>query len=177
MVLDTPVRLVHLDHQVQQDTPHLVNLEAQVHLENQVHLDIQARRDTQGLQDLKVQEECQDHLEALDLLAFLLLESLDHTVFQDQWAHVEKLALRVILEFLDCQARKENLAMVFQEDLVAQVQWALRVLLVSPVSLELENQDQVDFLESLESQECQVGMGHQVLWAYQAQRVIQGHLE
>lgn len=92
MVLDTPVRLVHLDHQVQQDTPHLVNLEAQVHLENQVHLDIQVRRDIQGLQDLKVQEERQDHLEPLDLLAFLLPESLDHTVFQEQWAHVENLA-------------------------------------------------------------------------------------
>lgn len=67
--------------------------------------------------------------------------------------------------------------MVFQEDLVAQVQWALRVLPVSPVSPELESQDQLDFLESLESQECQVGMGHQVLWAFQAQRVTQGHLE
>lgn len=67
--------------------------------------------------------------------------------------------------------------MEFQEDLVAQVQWALRGLLVSPVSLELENLEQLDILESLESQECQVGMGHQVLWAYQDQRVIQGHLE
>lgn len=67
--------------------------------------------------------------------------------------------------------------MVFQEHLVAKVQWALRDLLVSQVSLELENLDQVDFLESLESQECQVGMGHQVLWESQDQRVIQGHLE
>lgn len=55
--------------------------------------------------------------------------------------------------------------MVFQEHLVAQVQWVLRGILVSQVSLELENLDQVDFLESLESQECQVGMGHWVLWA------------
>lgn len=90
---------------------------------------------------------------------------------------MENLALRVILEFLDSQARKENLAMVFQEHLVVQVQWVLRGLLVSQVSLELENLDQVDFLETLESQECQVGMGHQVLWAYQAPRVIRGHLE
>ncbi|TRY77652.1 hypothetical protein DNTS_005799 [Danionella cerebrum] len=177
MVLDKWDQWGHLDHLAQQVIPQLVNPEAQVDLENQVHLDTLAKRDTQGSQELKVQEELQDHLEALDLLAFHLLESLGHMVYLDQWVRVESLALKVILEILDFRVRKGNLDMAGPENPVDQVQWVHQDLLVFQVNLELESLDQLDFLENLESQVCQGGMAHQVLWDYKVQKVMQGHLE